>query len=194
MRILIFASQKGGVGKTTLALNITHLLAETLAARVLLLDTDSNGDSARWADRARGRRPAPFRLHRRNRPSASGTRPRGSRVRRDRRGHAGRSGVRRTACRGASRGRGHPSESTRGAGPCGTRENGPGCGSAVRSAVPGSPHEGGPPVDPPGGAGPDGFGGTGVRRVQHDHPELRGARRCRTGRSAHRGLSRPVRQ
>ncbi|WP_237703193.1 ParA family protein [Candidatus Protofrankia datiscae] len=53
MRILIFASQKGGVGKTTSALNITHLLAETLAARVLLLDTDPNGDSARWADRAR---------------------------------------------------------------------------------------------------------------------------------------------
>lgn len=50
MRVLVIASQKGGVGKSTLAV---HLAAEATAQgnRVLLLDLDPQGSTMEWANR-----------------------------------------------------------------------------------------------------------------------------------------------
>ncbi len=51
MRVLVFASQKGGVGKTTSAVNVAAILTEQVR-RVLLVDTDANRSATGWVDRA----------------------------------------------------------------------------------------------------------------------------------------------
>jgi len=50
MRVLVIASQKGGVGKSTLAV---HLATEAVAQkkRALILDLDPQGSAMEWADR-----------------------------------------------------------------------------------------------------------------------------------------------
>ncbi|MCP4143549.1 MAG: AAA family ATPase [Chloroflexi bacterium] len=56
--IIGFVNQKGGVGKTTLSLNVAHYLA-LKGARVLLIDADRQRSAATWAE-SRGDAPPPF--------------------------------------------------------------------------------------------------------------------------------------
>ena len=56
--IIGFINQKGGVGKTTLSINLAHYLA-LQGARVLLIDADKQKSSSDWAE-SRGDNPAPF--------------------------------------------------------------------------------------------------------------------------------------
>ena len=53
MRVAI-TSYKGGVGKTTTALNLAGAMAEITGARVLLVDGDPNRSAIRWRDRGDG--------------------------------------------------------------------------------------------------------------------------------------------
>lgn len=53
MRVAI-TSYKGGVGKTTTAINLAGAMAETTGARVLLVDGDPNRSALRWRDRGDG--------------------------------------------------------------------------------------------------------------------------------------------
>ena len=50
MRVIGFIHQKGGTGKTTLAIGTAMALAET-GARVLLLDADLQGTASEWGTR-----------------------------------------------------------------------------------------------------------------------------------------------
>ncbi|MDR4482447.1 MAG: ParA family protein [Nitrospirales bacterium] len=50
MRIVAFVHQKGGTGKTTLAIGTAITLAET-GARVLLVDADVQGTASEWGSR-----------------------------------------------------------------------------------------------------------------------------------------------
>jgi len=47
--IISVQNQKGGVGKTTLAIHISHALALTKKARVLLVDADPQGSARDWS-------------------------------------------------------------------------------------------------------------------------------------------------
>lgn len=58
--IVSFINQKGGVGKTTLAINTAAALATT-GARVLLIDADEQKSAGSWAA-VRGDKPAPFQV------------------------------------------------------------------------------------------------------------------------------------
>lgn len=53
MRLAI-CSHKGGVGKTTTAINLAGAMAEITGARVLLVDGDPNRSAIRWRDRGEG--------------------------------------------------------------------------------------------------------------------------------------------
>ncbi len=48
--ILTLANQKGGVGKTTLGVNLACLLAETTRQKVMVLDLDPQESAATWSD------------------------------------------------------------------------------------------------------------------------------------------------
>lgn len=56
MRTIGFINWKGGVGKTSLAVNTAYALAESWGARVLFLDMDKQGNASYWfgADESRG--------------------------------------------------------------------------------------------------------------------------------------------
>lgn len=56
--IIAFASQKGGVGKTTLALHLAHAIA-LAKKRVLLADADPQGSAASWAAAREDKPPFP---------------------------------------------------------------------------------------------------------------------------------------
>jgi chromosome partitioning protein len=60
MPVFGFINQKGGVGKTTLALNVAAALAAE-GAKVLLIDADKQGSSTDWGN-LRGDTPAPFQI------------------------------------------------------------------------------------------------------------------------------------
>lgn len=53
MIVVSFLNQKGGVGKTTLAVHIAHALAQS-GQRVLLVDADPQGSALDWAASRRG--------------------------------------------------------------------------------------------------------------------------------------------
>lgn len=53
MLVVSFLNQKGGVGKTTLAVHVAHALAQR-GQRVLLVDADPQGSALDWAASRRG--------------------------------------------------------------------------------------------------------------------------------------------
>lgn len=56
MRIIVFATQKGGCGKSTLAINLA-LAAQEAGERVAILDLDLRKSVLRWASKRASRDP-----------------------------------------------------------------------------------------------------------------------------------------
>ena len=50
MKIIAILSQKGGTGKTTLAINLAVTAAKSLACEVTLIDLDPQASAASWSD------------------------------------------------------------------------------------------------------------------------------------------------
>ena len=48
MKTISFINLKGGVGKTTIATNLSYLFAESWGLRVLFIDNDKQGNASRW--------------------------------------------------------------------------------------------------------------------------------------------------
>lgn len=59
MKVVVFSSQKGGVGKTTLAVNVACEAAGHSRNRVVLIDLDPQGSAQVWGQQRRGPGAAP---------------------------------------------------------------------------------------------------------------------------------------
>ena len=64
MKVIVLASQKGGVGKTTLSGNLAVAAELAGDGPAVLIDTDPQGSLSALVERARGRKSLPSRLRR----------------------------------------------------------------------------------------------------------------------------------
>ncbi len=58
-KIITFFNQKGGCGKTTIAMNVAAVLATDYKAKVMVVDGDSQGSASRWIALADEDKPFP---------------------------------------------------------------------------------------------------------------------------------------
>ena len=51
MRTIGFINWKGGVGKTSIAINTAYALSESLGARILFIDMDKQANASYWFEK-----------------------------------------------------------------------------------------------------------------------------------------------